>query len=99
MQSRRVTSYLCLALADAAVLIGLRPDWAALRAGLSAPHAWVAAAGGDSAAGSVAGAVLWLVALWFGLGLAAGLVAALPGAAGQCRRGIAHDELKGAIHP
>jgi nucleoid-associated protein YgaU len=45
----------------------------------AAPHAWVARVGSDAAIGTAAGALLWLVALWFAIGLGATLIAARTG--------------------
>src|SRR4051794_15531006 len=70
--------------ADVAVLVLLRPHPAALIAGLAEPHAWVGRVGADAALATLAGAALWLTALWLAVGLAAAVAARLPGVAGRC---------------
>lgn len=65
--------------ADAAALVTLAPDWPALGRHLMSADEWVAAVGADHAAASVAGAALWLCAIWLGVAL---LLMALAGAPG-----------------
>ncbi|SOD73109.1 hypothetical protein SAMN05892883_2403 [Jatrophihabitans sp. GAS493] len=72
-----------LCIVDGFVLIRLRPDWHALTLGVRGPHAWVAQSGADLVAAKLAGCALWLIAIWFGLGILAALGTALPGAAGR----------------
>lgn len=79
MNSRRISA---LALVDAAVLGVLWPDWHSLSSGLRAPYEWMAARGSDAALAQFAGALLWLVAAWFGVSLLLLVGAALPGRAG-----------------
>lgn len=80
--ARRAT-IVAVSAGDAAVLAGLRPDWARLLAQLAHPHAWVAGSGADGAVSGLAGAALWFVAAWLGLGLLAAVTARLPGALGR----------------
>ncbi|WP_375476847.1 LysM peptidoglycan-binding domain-containing protein [uncultured Jatrophihabitans sp.] len=75
----------CL-LVDAAVLSALWPKWTALAHGIAAPHDWVTRVGADRALTSLAGAALWLVAAWLGLGLLAAGGARLPGLGGRAAR-------------
>jgi hypothetical protein len=84
MQLRSAWSYQFLIMGDAAAVVICRPNPAELARELSAPHAWVTAVGADAAAATVAGAALWLVAAWLGVGLGAGLLARLPGTVGRC---------------
>ncbi len=63
-----------------------RPDWRALVRLGKAPHAWVAAQGGNSAVVLVGGVVLWLVAAWLGVGLSMAVVTTVPGAGGRLAR-------------
>jgi resuscitation-promoting factor RpfA len=69
--------------ADAAVLVWLRPDLAALTTHLRAPHRWLAVAGADGAAAQLATAGLWVLAVWVGVGLLAVAGRALPGGLGR----------------
>ena len=79
----RAVRWCGLALADAGVLVGLRPDIGALAGQLLAPHSWFARVGTDRAVAELAGAALWLVALWLAVGLATGAAACLPGVVGR----------------
>lgn len=69
---------------DALALRRFVPSPRELSRGIAAPHAWVSQAGPDAAVGTLAGALLWLAALWLMAGLLVTLAAAL---AGQ-RRGM-----------
>ena len=98
IDDRRALATTCLVLGDLAVLLGLRPDAGALAGELAALHAWVAAAGTDAAALTLAGAALWCLALWLGVGLLAAASAALPGNVGRLARSSSRVLLPGAIH-
>lgn len=65
------------------------PHPAELGRHLRSPRTWVAAVGPDAAAGATAGALLWLVAAWVAVGLAAGAVSLLPGALGRWGHAVA----------
>jgi nucleoid-associated protein YgaU len=65
------------------ILTARTPHLSKLIAELRSPRQWVAEAGPDAAAGAVAGALLWLVALWVAAGLAAAAVSLLPGPLGR----------------
>lgn len=68
---------------DAAVLLGLRPDFAALGHHCAALSRWFAEAGADHVLAALAGALLWCVAAWLGLGLLAVAGSCLPGGGGR----------------
>ena len=93
----RALRLVALGTADVAALIACRPRLALARH-LTAPHRWLAAVGSDGAAVEFTGAVLWLIALWLGVGLAAGVAATLPGAAGRAARRLARVLLPRAVH-
>src|SRR5664279_4999455 len=95
--SRRILASAGLALGDAAVLITLRPDGGALARDISAPHAWVAAAGPDSAAITLSAAGLWCVAAWLGVGLLATAASRLPGELGCIARVVSRSLLPAAV--
>lgn len=73
-----------VACADGAVATLLRPRPARLAAHVRHPHAWLTAAGPDHALAELAGAALWVAAVWLAVGLGAGVAAWLPGPAGRC---------------
>jgi hypothetical protein len=54
---------------DGLTLCRLTPSPSELVRGIAAPHAWLSGVGTDAAVGTVAGALLWLAALWLMLGL------------------------------
>ena len=64
------------ALLDVLVVCRLVPSPATLR-GLAAPHEWIQRTGTDAAVATVAGALLWLAALWLLLGLLTTAAAAM----------------------
>ena len=70
-------------LGDAAAVVALRPQLAPVQAALSGPRAAIAAHGADGALVPVAGALVWLAAVWLGVALAVGLSLRLPGLAGR----------------
>ncbi|MEO6703573.1 MAG: hypothetical protein ABI140_12385 [Jatrophihabitantaceae bacterium] len=73
-----------LYLATASTVVGFAPDGTALLGDLRAPHRWLDRVGTDAATAQLAGALLWLVALWLSIGLLASCLSVLPGAAGRC---------------
>lgn len=68
------------------LLVRLAPAPAELARRLQAPHSWVAQVGTDSAVATLAGALLWLCALWVAVGLTAAWIGQLPGLAGELGR-------------
>lgn len=84
-------------LADLGVLIGLRPDPAALNR-IAHPHAWVADVGADRVAAEVCTAGIWFAAAWVTLAVSAGLTGALPGVAGRIGAGVARALLPRAVY-
>jgi len=83
--------------ADAAVLVGLRPGPTRLATRLAHPGRWIDAVGADAAIGALAGATLWLLAAWVAVGLLATAAGRLPGAAGATARRIAALALPGVL--
>src|SRR6185437_1237102 len=71
------------------LLIHFAPATATLAGELRTPRDWVAQVGTDTAVATVAGALLWLCALWVAIGLAAVWIGQLPGLAGQIGRAVA----------
>ena len=83
-------SRLCLTvLGTAYVLRTCVPHPLALAGQLRAPRSWVSEVGPDAAAGVLAGALLWLVAVWVAGALAAAAVSLLPGRLGRLGRAVA----------
>ena len=76
-------------LGTAYVLKACLPHPAQLAGDLRSPRAWVAEVGPDVAAGTLASALLWLVALWVACGLAAIAVSQLPGRLGRWGQAVA----------
>ena len=64
---------------DGTAVVRLTPSPGQLWQGLSAPHAWISRVGTDAAVATVAGALLWLAALWLTVGLLVTVAAALAG--------------------
>ncbi|MDQ2751301.1 MAG: hypothetical protein M3Y44_17510 [Actinomycetota bacterium] len=87
-----------LVASDLAVLATLRPDLGVLARGVAAPHAWIAASGADGAALDLAGAAIWSLALWLGVGLLAAIAAGLPGGCGRSARWLAQVLLPATLH-
>jgi nucleoid-associated protein YgaU len=56
---------------------------------LRSPHVWVANVGPDAAVGTIAGALLWLVALWLAFGMAVTVLALAPGRLGLLASALA----------
>jgi hypothetical protein len=83
--------------ADAGAVGALRPSVATLRADLGSPVAWVARVGADQAAATLAGAALWLVAIWFGIAAGAVATATLPGLLGRVGHQVAAVALPRAV--
>jgi hypothetical protein len=98
MDGRRILVTIALAVGDPVALVALRPDAGALFGSLAAPHAWVAEVGADGAAISLAGAALWCVAIWLGIGLLAAIAMGLPGSCGRVARTLARVLLPAAVY-
>ena len=75
-----------LAVGSFLVLTRCPPDLGELSTGLRSPWRWVAEVGPDAAASTLAGALLWLVALWVALALTVTAAALLPGRFGRLGR-------------
>lgn len=88
MHLRSLWSYLCLSTGDLVALLVLRPNLTDLAGDLASPHRWVDSVGADAAAAALAGLLLWLTAVWLGLGLVIVLLTALPGSAGRCAQAV-----------
>jgi hypothetical protein len=58
-----------LTMLDGLAVCRLTPSPSELSRGIVAPHAWMNRVGTDAATGTIAGALLWLAALWLMLGL------------------------------
>jgi nucleoid-associated protein YgaU len=85
------------ALADAVALVGLRPDWPGLIAGIAHPHRWTAEVGADRAAAAMCAAAIWVAAIWLAVGFLAVLGTRLPGAGGAVARCVSTRLLPGVI--
>jgi len=68
-----------LTMLDGLALCRLTPSPSELVRGIAGPHAWISRVGTDAAVGAVAGALLWLAALWLMLGLLVTLAARFTG--------------------
>ncbi len=68
---------------DVAALVLLRPDPGELGRAAIAPRRWMTVLGPDRAVAMLAGAALWVVAVWVALGLITCVAARLPGALGS----------------
>lgn len=80
---RRGYAPILIAAADAAVLVLMPPRLTDVVRQLAHPDRWLTQAGPDTAIAEVAAMFLWLVAAWLGVGLAAMLLARLPGVLGR----------------
>jgi resuscitation-promoting factor RpfA len=98
MNLRRCLATSAVVLADLTALLTLAPEPAALARELTSPHAWLAEVGADSAASTLAGAALWCVAVWLGLGLGAALAIQLPGCVGRTADAAARVLLPRALY-
>lgn len=81
----------------AVALVRFRPSPTTLVTDLSAPHAWLARVGPDAAAAGLAGALLWLVALWLAVGLLATFLSLAPGRLGGAARLVAQRAVPAAL--
>ncbi|MDT4920710.1 MAG: hypothetical protein QOI15_1612 [Pseudonocardiales bacterium] len=81
MNGQRTTTLLLIG-ADAGALGLLRPHPAQLLGRLGAPREWLVQTP-DAALAEVAATLLWLVAVWIGIGIAVTLLARLPGVVGR----------------
>lgn len=89
MTTRKHGGLCAAALGTAYVLTMFVPRPAELARGLSSPEAWVAKVGPDAAAGALAGALLWLLALWIAFAMAATVLSLLPGQLGKIAHAVA----------
>lgn len=94
----RLVTTTALVMGDLAVLGTMPPDVGALAGRIAAPQSWVTEAGADGAALSLAGAALWVLALWLGAGLVAAVVAVVPGSCGRLARTVARVLLPAALY-
>ncbi|HST46869.1 LysM peptidoglycan-binding domain-containing protein [Jatrophihabitans sp.] len=78
-----------MALGSGFVLTAGTPHFGELVQDLSAPRQWLALAGPDAAVATLAGALLWLVALWVAVSLALTAGSLLPGRLGALARAVA----------
>jgi nucleoid-associated protein YgaU len=90
MKWRGKAQLLALTVGTAFVLVTCRPRLGELAGGLRSPRQWVAEVGPDAAVSAVAGALLWLVALWLALGLIVTAASLLPGRLGRLGSAAAH---------
>jgi hypothetical protein len=79
------------------LLVRLAPAPTELARRLQAPHGWVAQVGTDAAVATVAGALLWLCAIWVAVGLTAVWIGQLPGLAGRLGRAVSRCVVPVAI--
>lgn len=96
MRSRAVVTLMGMAVGSGAVLGSGVPRFDELGRHLAAPHRWVAVEGSDAAATTLAGTLLWLVALWVAFGLTVTAGSLLPGQAGRIARALA-DRMTPAV--
>lgn len=71
------------------VLRTFRPHPVELLHALRYPHLWVATVGSDAAARTVAGALLWFVALWLAFSIAVTVLTLVPGRLGMLASAVA----------
>lgn len=83
--------------AGAVLVLRYWPHPRRLQRELTHPHAWIAAVGADSAAATLAGALLWLAALWLCLGTSAAVLSLIPGRFGQLADLLARHTLPSAL--
>jgi hypothetical protein len=93
---RRFAATSILSTAAAAVLVLVRPHPIALAHQFVTPDA-VGHADPDVLLADVAASLLWLVAAWLATGIAATLLAAMPGTAGRLMGAASHRLLPGAL--
>lgn len=84
-------------LAAAVVATRYWPHARELALDLSAPHRWIDAVGADSAAATLAGALLWLAAMWLCFGTSATVLSLGPGQLGRVADLIARHALPSAL--
>lgn len=84
-------------LAAAVVACRYRPHARELVLDLSAPHQWIDAVGADTAVATLAGALLWLAAMWLCLGTSATVLSLGPGRLGRIADLIARHALPSAL--
>jgi hypothetical protein len=79
-----------MGLGSGSVLLAGPPHVGELARELSAPHRWIALVGPDAAVAALAGALLWLVAVWVATSLALAAGSLLPGRLGALAHVLAH---------
>jgi nucleoid-associated protein YgaU len=89
MQQRARAALTGMAVGSGAVLSAGPPNVGDLAQNLAAPHRWIELAGPDAAVATLAGALLWLVALWVAVSLVLTAGSLLPGRVGTVARAIA----------
>jgi len=95
--ARRCAAALGLLVLTGLVLSRVAPHPATVLAAMDDPQKWAGIHGPDAAILTVAVAAAWLLLGWLTLGLAVGLAAALPGAAGRSAHALARVVLPRAI--
>lgn len=83
--------------AGAVLVLRYWPQPRQLQQELTHPHAWIAAVGADNAAATLAGALLWVAALWLCLGTSAAVLSLTPGRVGQVADLLARYALPSAL--
>src|SRR4051812_25694512 len=89
MQKQARAVLASMALGSGSVLTVGTPHFGELARGLSAPQKWVALVGPDAAVATLAGTLLWLVALWVASCLVLTAGSLLPGRLGGLARAAA----------
>lgn len=98
MSAHRVQLRAAIApLAGAVLMLRFWPHPRRLQQELTHPHAWIAAVGADHAVATLAGALLWLAALWLCLGTSAAVLSLIPGRFGQAADLLARHTLPSAL--
>lgn len=97
MASTQRSAAAALVLADVTAIAALRHCPAAVWAYGRDLHAWFEVAGPDAVVETLAGAAIWVVALWLAIGLAASSVARVPGVAGVLAQGLSRVMLPRAV--
>jgi len=91
MMTQRISTFSLtgLMLGSGAVLTAGTPDPGQLVRELSAPHRWISLVGPDAAVATLAGAALWLLALWVAVSLVVTAGSLLPGRLGAFAHAVA----------
>ncbi len=83
--------------ADVSTLVLTTPTARRLPGHLRDAHQWLAQAGADGAAVSLAAAALWLIALWVGMALLCAVAASAPGRLGSAGQAVARRVMPRAV--